>query len=246
MCLGLSGDLLEPLKAQTVTLYHNRTGKRKKIEPATDGRANSLADAERAAASEIAITTAALQNPLSTGPDNATILKCRLYSHDRVAMLHNDKDEKVCILPKGYEELGGVIKYRGKSEQGFVSKHDLTISPNGLTALLSVLADKKIPPNETLKIAVFLTHISMSMSVVQVPGSCTSRGVLSVETLIHSCAGTRVGRLEAVSRSHLDHGKDVHHRGLCHGLVQNSAPARDSRRPARYACACVFKRRIAC
>ena len=161
--------------------------------------------------------------------------------------MHNEKDEKVCILPKGYEELGGVIKYRGKSEQGFVSKYDLTISPNGLTALLSILADKKIPPNETLKIAVFPTHTSMSMSVVQVPGSteCTSRGVL-FETLIHSCAGTRVGRLEAVSWSHLDHGKHVHHRGLCHGLVQNSAPARDSRGPARYACACVFKRRIAC
>jgi hypothetical protein len=152
---GKTGAFLEKLHNKVVNDYMTILGKKKNVEALTDGRADALSDAERAAAAQIVILGEGIRNPFSDSPEASTILKSRLYSLDRVSVIIDPEKKQYRILPKNYSSDDGFIKYRGKTPLGFISKHDICISGTGdMIGLITVLGDKKMPAEICLKLKV--------------------------------------------------------------------------------------------
>jgi hypothetical protein len=134
--------------------YLKLIGTGKKIEVANTGRMDALADAERAAASQIVMSRAVLQNPLNP---KCSALKSHVVNLDRFATHINPSNTTSTwrLLPTDFEEIGGITKVAGTQSLGFNIKHDMVISADGeVVSLLSIMEDSSLPDGAILKLEV--------------------------------------------------------------------------------------------
>jgi len=177
VCTGLTGELLRPLSNANSLKWVSRVGgKRKVLESGmaprvcfccprcgcvrlpfslgTNGRIEGLTDAERACMSQLVMLTEGLKDP--NNPDQ-NITADGTYNVDRTAIILQPGSKSYRIVPQ--DEGKACRKVGGKSELGFMTKHDIVLSAAGhVSSLLSILRDKRLPAKAIIKLQV---HFSL-------------------------------------------------------------------------------------